>query len=348
MVILYCVSIKCDTQPCWEALFSGASIFFGVLMNNAVHAESVTRKYFKKGKPDKIALDNVSLEIPKGSFYGLLGPNGAGKSTLIRIFSTLLLPSDGRVSVLGYDVKTHANDIRWKISLVAGGEMSGYGLLTVYEQLWMFAMFNGLSNKEAKESINSLIDVVGLNDSKDTKLSELSTGMRQKMNLVRGLMSNPEVLFLDEPTLGLDVEIARDVRSYLKIWIQEGQGNRTVLLTTHYMQEAEDLCDTISIIDEGKILHTGTSEYLKDKSNFDIKYIVKFSKDIDPNFSINNLRIKIIDSKTVEVLIENSIENSSIFKQIKELENVISIALHKPNLEDTFLALTGKQLIEKI
>lgn len=317
-------------------------------MNNAVHAESVTRKYFKKGKPDKIALDNVSLEIPKGSFYGLLGPNGAGKSTLIRIFSTLLLPSDGRVSVLGYDVKTHANDIRWKISLVAGGEMSGYGLLTVYEQLWMFAMFNGLSNKEAKKSINSLIDVVGLNESKDTKLSELSTGMRQKMNLVRGLMSNPEVLFLDEPTLGLDVEIARDVRNYLKIWMEEGQGNRTVLLTTHYMQEAEDLCDTISIIDEGKILHTGTSEYLKDKSNFDIKYIVKFSKDIDPNISINNLKFKIIDSKTIEVLIENSIENSYIFKQIKELENVISIALHKPNLEDTFLALTGKQLIEKI
>ena len=317
-------------------------------MNNAVHAESVTRKYFKKGKPDKIALDNVSLEIPKGSFYGLLGPNGAGKSTLIRIFSTLLLPSDGRVSVLGYDVKTHANDIRWKISLVAGGEMSGYGLLTVYEQLWMFAMFNGLSNKEAKKSINSLIDVVGLNESKDTKLSELSTGMRQKMNLVRGLMSNPEVLFLDEPTLGLDVEIARDVRNYLKIWMEEGQGNRTVLLTTHYMQEAEDLCDTISIIDEGKILHTGTSEYLKDKSNFDIKYIVKFSKDIDPNISINNLKFKIIDSKTIEVLIENSNESSSIFKQIKELENVISIALHKPNLEDTFLALTGKQLIEKI
>ena len=317
-------------------------------MNYAVKAESVTRKYFKKGKPDKIALDNVSLEIPKGSFYGLLGPNGAGKSTLIRIFSTLLLPSDGRVSVLGYDVKTHANDIRWKISLVAGGEMSGYGLLTVYEQLWMFAMFNGLSNKEAKKSINSLIDVVGLNESKDTKLSELSTGMRQKMNLVRGLMSNPEVLFLDEPTLGLDVEIARDVRNYLKIWMEEGQGNRTVLLTTHYMQEAEDLCDTISIIDEGKILHTGTSEYLKDKSNFDIKYIVKFSKDIDPNISINNLKFKIIDSKTIEVLIENSNESSSIFKQIKELENVISIALHKPNLEDTFLALTGKQLIEKI
>ena len=317
-------------------------------MNNAVHAESVTRKYFKKGKPDKIALENVSLEIPKGSFYGLLGPNGAGKSTLIRIFSTLLLPSEGRVTVLGYDVKNQVNDIRWRISLVAGGEMSGYGLLTVYEQLWMFAMFNGLSNKEAKKSINSLIDVVGLNESKDTKLSELSTGMRQKMNLVRGLMSNPEVLFLDEPTLGLDVEIARDVRNYLKIWMEEGQGNRTVLLTTHYMQEAEDLCDTISIIDEGKILHTGTSEYLKDKSNFDIKYIVKFSKDIDPNISINNLKFKIIDSKTIEVLIENSNESSSIFKQIKELENVISIALHKPNLEDTFLALTGKQLIEKI
>jgi len=317
-------------------------------MNNAVQAESVTRRYFKKGKPDKIALDNVNLNIPKGSFYGLLGPNGAGKSTLIRIFSTLLLPSEGRVTVLGYDVKNQANDIRWRISLVAGGEMSGYGLLTVYEQLWMFAMFNGLSNKEAKHNINSLMEVVGLNDSKDTKLSELSTGMRQKMNLVRGLMSNPEVLFLDEPTLGLDVEIARDVRSYLKIWMEEGKGNRTVLLTTHYMQEAEDLCDTISIIDEGKILHTGSSEYLKDKSNFDIKYIVKFSKNIDTNISIDNLKTKFIDSKTIEVLIQDSNESSSIFKQIKELENVISIALHKPNLEDTFLALTGKQLIEKI
>lgn len=317
-------------------------------MHNAVQAESVTRRYFKKGKPDKIALDNVNLNIPKGSFYGLLGPNGAGKSTLIRIFSTLLLPSEGRVTVLGYDVKNQANDIRWRISLVAGGEMSGYGLLTVYEQLWMFAMFNGLSNKEAKHNINSLMEVVGLNDSKDTKLSELSTGMRQKMNLVRGLMSNPEVLFLDEPTLGLDVEIARDVRSYLKIWMEEGKGNRTVLLTTHYMQEAEDLCDTISIIDEGKILHTGSSEYLKDKSNFDIKYIVKFSKNIDTNISIDNLKTKFIDSKTIEVLIQDSNESSLIFKQIKELENVISIALHKPNLEDTFLALTGKQLIEKI
>ena len=317
-------------------------------MNNAVQAESVTRRYFKKGKPDKIALDNVNLNIPKGSFYGLLGPNGAGKSTLIRIFSTLLLPSEGSVTVLGYDVKNQANDIRWRISLVAGGEMSGYGLLTVYEQLWMFAMFNGLSNKEAKHNINSLMEVVGLNDSKDTKLSELSTGMRQKMNLVRGLMSNPEVLFLDEPTLGLDVEIARDVRTYLKIWMEEGKGNRTVLLTTHYMQEAEDLCDTISIIDEGKILHTGSSEYLKDKSNFDIKYIVKFSKNIDTNISIDNLKTKFIDSKTIEVLIQDSNESSLIFKQIKELENVISIALHKPNLEDTFLALTGKQLIEKI
>ena len=317
-------------------------------MNNAVQAESVTRRYIKKGKADKIALDNVNLIIPKGSFYGLLGPNGAGKSTLIRIFSTLLLPSEGNVTVLGYNVKNQANDIRWKISLVDGVEMSCYGLLTVYEQLWMFAMFNGLSNKEAKHNINSLMEVVGLNDSKDTKLSELSTGMRQKMNLVRGLMSNPEVLFLDEPTLGLDVEIARDVRSYLKIWMEEGKGNRTVLLTTHYMQEAEDLCNTISIIDEGKILHTGSSEYLKDKSNFDIKYIVKFSKDIDSNISIDNLKTKFIDSKTIEVLIQDSNESSSIFKQIKELENVISIALHKPNLEDTFLALTGKQLIEKI
>ncbi|MDA2969869.1 MAG: ABC transporter ATP-binding protein [Candidatus Actinomarina sp.] len=317
-------------------------------MINAVEASNVTRKYFKRGKKDKIALDDVSLNIPKGSFYGLLGPNGAGKSTLIRIFSTLLLPSEGKVSVLGYDVKTQASEIRWKISLVAGGEMSGYGLLTVYEQLWMFAMFNGLTNKEAKNNINSLLEIVGLNESKNTKLSELSTGMRQKMNLVRGLMSNPEVLFLDEPTLGLDVEIARDVRNYLKIWMKEGNGNRTVLLTTHYMQEAEDLCDTISIIDEGKILHTGTADFLKDKSNFDFKYIVKFSKDIEAGFKVDNLKFEYIDLKTIEVYIEDSKKNEEIFNKLKDLSNVISISLHRPNLEDTFLALTGKQLNEKI
>jgi len=314
----------------------------------SVEANNVFRYFKKKGKQDKVALDNINLTIPKGSFYGLLGPNGAGKSTLIRIFSTLLLPSNGVVNVLGKNVKTQASDIRWEISLVAGGEMSGYGLLTVYEQLWMFAMFNGLTNKEAKKNINFLLDVVGLNDSRDIKLSELSTGMRQKMNLVRGLMTNPKVLFLDEPTLGLDVEIARDVRNYLKKWLEEGNGERTILLTTHYMQEADELCDVISIIDEGKILHTGTAEELKEKSNFNLKYIVTFDNDIPNLDQLSRYKINKKNKKSFEILIEDYSLKSEIFEELKNLQQVNSISLHKPNLEDTFLALTGKALNEKI
>ena len=182
----------------------------------AIEAKNVVREFKKRNSPYKLALDNVNIEVERGSFYGLLGPNGAGKSTLIKIFTTLLLPTSGSVSVLGHDVFKEENEIRWKISLVTGGEMSGYGLLSVYEQLTMFAMFNGLTKSDAKHQINELLEIVGLDKSRDVKLNELSTGMRQKMNLVRGLMTDPEILFLDEPTLGLDVEIALDVRRYLK------------------------------------------------------------------------------------------------------------------------------------
>ena len=313
----------------------------------AINAKKGVREFKKRKTPYKLALLTVSLEVEKGSFYGLLGPNGAGKSTLIKIFTTLLLPTSGSVSVLGHDVFKDENEIRWKISLVTGGEMSGYGLLSVYEQLTMFAMFNGLTKNEAKHKINELLEIVDLDNSRDVKLNELSTGMRQKMNLVRGLMTDPEILFLDEPTLGLDVEIALDVRGYLKEWINDGNGERTILLTTHYMQEADDLCEKISIIDDGKILHTGTSIELKDKANFSVKYICKFL-DAIPLSELEIYDRLEVNKDTVSIELDADDHAEKVFNDLKNLKGIVSINRYEPTLEDAFLNLTGKQLNESI
>jgi ABC-2 type transport system ATP-binding protein len=204
-----------------------------------------------------VALDGVSLEVASGELFGLLGPNGAGKTTLIKILVTLLLPTSGSARVGGLDVVTQARRIRDRIAVVSGGESSGYGLLTLAEQLWMFAQLHGIPSKEARRRIAELLERVGLSYAADRKVSALSTGMRQKMYLVRGLLSDPDVLFLDEPTVGLDVGAARDIRSLIRDWVHEREG-RTILLTTHYLAEAEQLCDRIAIIRQGRIVATDT------------------------------------------------------------------------------------------
>src|SRR3972149_3483253 len=160
-----------------------------------------------------VALDGVTLEVQRGEIFGLLGPNGAGKTTLIKILVTLLLPTAGRAVVEGFDVRTQAQQVRERISMVSGGEHSGYGLLTVREQLWMFSQFYGIPTGEALSRIDRLLQVVGLFELPHPRVQPLSTGMRQKMNLVRGLVSDPRVLFFDEPTVGLDVGAARDLRA---------------------------------------------------------------------------------------------------------------------------------------
>ncbi|MGH2620054.1 MAG: ABC transporter ATP-binding protein, partial [Anaerolineales bacterium] len=213
----------------------------------AIRTEGLGRVYkireSKKGEPkERVALKDVNLQVGRGELFGLLGPNGAGKTTLIKILTTLLAPSSGRALVAGHDVIGAPHAIRPLINMVSGGESSGYGLLTVRENLWMFSQFYGMPSRQANERIRQLLEIVGLADRLNTKTADLSTGMRQKVNVVRGFLTDPTVIFLDEPTLGLDVGAARDVRSFIRSWMQEGP-DRTVMLTTHYMVEADDLCD---------------------------------------------------------------------------------------------------------
>src|SRR6476659_4538890 len=227
----------------------------------AIDVRGIRRVYKVKPKP-VVALDGVDLAVEPGEFFGLLGPNGAGKTTLIKILTTLLLPSEGTARIFGFDVERETKQIRRIMNMVAGGEQSGYGILTVREQLWMFSQFYGLPSRDGWNRVDELIAAVGLDEQKAQRVSTLSTGQRQKMNFARGLLNDPWIFFLDEPTLGLDVSAARSVRELVLAWKAAVPG-RTVLLTTHYMQEADELCDRIAIVDHGRILALGTPDELK-------------------------------------------------------------------------------------
>ena len=227
----------------------------------AIDVRGVRRVYNTKPKP-VVALDGVDLEVEPGEFFGLLGPNGAGKTTLIKILTTLLLPSEGSARIFGFDVARQTKQIRRIMNMVAGGEQSGYGILTVREQLWMFSQFYGLPTRDSWRRVDELIDAVGMEEQREQRVSTLSTGQRQRMNFARGLLNDPWIFFLDEPTLGLDVAAARAVRELVLAWKAAVPG-RTVLLTTHYMQEADELCDRIAIVDHGRILALGSPDELK-------------------------------------------------------------------------------------
>ena len=235
-------------------------------MPPAIRTSNLTRVYRKRpsrGAPavEFRAVDSVSLDIQPGELFGLLGPNGAGKTTLIKILCTLLFPSAGTAEVCGFDVVKDCERVRERINMVSGGEPSGYGLLTIREQLWVFSQLYGLDTKTAMDRIDRALAQYGLAGDAGTKINRLSTGMRQKMNLIRGFMTNPSVLFLDEPTLGLDAHIARQARDYIHAWMEEDRA-RTILLTTHYMAEAQELCDRVAIVHQGQVRACDTPENL--------------------------------------------------------------------------------------
>jgi ABC-2 type transport system ATP-binding protein len=239
----------------------------------AIHTSGLSRTYklppgahkppdSSGGLGEFTALHDVNLEVRPGELFGLLGSNGAGKSTLIKILTTLLAPTRGTATVDGLDVVAQAGRLRERINMVSGGETSGYGILTVRENLWLFSQLYGVPGKEARRRIEDLLAAVGLADKADTRISHLSTGLRQKMNFCRGFVTNPKVLFLDEPTLGLDVTAARTVRQFVRDWMS-ARPDRTLLLTTHYLAEADELCDRVAVIHRGRLMVCDTPAALK-------------------------------------------------------------------------------------
>ncbi|MGB9843868.1 MAG: ATP-binding cassette domain-containing protein [Caldisericia bacterium] len=317
----------------------------------AIKTENLGRTY-KKEKGVIEALKNINIEVNNGEIFGLLGPNGAGKTTLIKILTTLLLPTSGKAYVLGYDVEKETLRIREKINMVSGGEWAGYGILTVKENLWMFSQFYGIPSKKAKRDIDKYLEIFGLKEDANTKISKLSTGMRQKMNIIRGILSDPEVLFLDEPTLGLDVQIARTVRTFIKIWMKEKE-NRTILLTTHYLNEADELCNRIAIIDNGEIHALDTPQGLKKLLKNKILYSIELEREsylklkeipYTTKFTVNPLK----DGKTeIKFQIQDEGKIVEIFNYLKDNGfTLTSFRKREPTLEDVFIEIVGKELKE--
>ena len=325
----------------------------------AIDVRGIRRVYATK--PPVVALQGVDLEVEPGEFFGLLGPNGAGKTTLIKILTTLLLPSEGTAKIFGFDVQNQTKQIRRIMNMVAGGEQSGYGILTVREQLWMFSQFYGLPSKDGWRRVDELIEAVGLDEQREQRVSTLSTGQRQKMNFARGLLNDPWIFFLDEPTLGLDVAAARSVRELVLAWKAAVPG-RTVLLTTHYMAEADELCERIAIVDHGRILALGTPDELKRRVQRESVFRIEVDRLDGGPATLRRLpgvlsaaaaaaQAEGQERQTVEVnltLAEDSVLSTVVSALAERGSHLLALRKSEPSLEDVFVELVGRGFDEEV
>lgn len=320
------------------------------MLENFVETRDLVRTFGKKNDVVR-ALDGVSISIREGEIFGLLGPNGAGKTTIIKILTTLLLPTSGEAYVGGFNVAKEANKVRNIINLVSGGETPGYGILTVSENLWFFSQLYGLPSSAAKEKIKRLAADLDFEKYANTRMAKLSTGYKQRMSLARGLLNDPKILFLDEPTLGLDVLTAKRLRTYVIDWAKR-ERKGTVLLTTHYMAEADEMCNRVAIINNGKILACDSPTVLKE--NLKETPIAKIDvSSIQADFSfIQRIRGVVGYSETRNIQTGNTslkvmAQNEKVFSDIisklsEEKVKVLSINETEPTLEDVYIRLVGK------
>jgi ABC-2 type transport system ATP-binding protein len=328
-------------------------------MDFAIQTERLGRIYKLRGGKKKepktlLALNDVDLQVQRGELFGLLGPNGAGKTTLIKVLTTLLAPTSGWARVAGYDVVKEPHKVRPRINMVSGGESSGYGLLTVRENLWMFSQFYGIPSNLANQRIKQLLEAVGLADRMNTKSSDLSTGLRQKMNIVRGFMTDPDVLFLDEPTLGLDVGASREVRKFVRAWV-DADSTRTLLLTTHYMVEADELCDRVAIINQGRVLACDTPANLKHQLQKDAIFRLETSPlnglGMDKLSGLPGVRRATHTPQDGSAMLEFILAEEAALGGVLGALSAGSVRLLKlekrePTLEDVFVYLVGKSMAE--
>jgi len=307
------------------------------LKDYAIIADRLTKKF-----GDLIAVNNASFKVRKGEVFAFLGPNGAGKTTTINMLITLLKPTSGKAYVAGYDVTKEPTKARRKIGVVFQDSTLDTNL-TAYENLYIHAGIYGYKGQELKDKILELLRFVELEDFKDKLVKNFSGGMRRRLEIARSLIHRPEILFLDEPTLGLDPQTRVHIWEYISKLKEEY--NMTVFLTTHYMEEAENLADRIVIIDHGKIIADGSLEELKEMVGKDVIY-VRFDKNIDNiEGDFVNYCKKLSDGR-IEIGTDNAIKAiPKIFKEASRMGlNILEISYYKPTLNDVFIHLTGRKI----
>ena len=310
----------------------------------AVATEDLRRIYrTRDANPDVVALDGVSIGVEEGEIHGLLGPNGAGKTTLVKVLSTVLLPTSGKASILGHDVVHETKIVRRLIGVVLGGDRGLYWRLTGRENLEYWAALYNVPAGKTRERVTELLGVVGLADRADHLVEGYSRGMKQRLHLARGLVADPLVVFLDEPTTGMDPIASLEFRTFAKDLRSQG---KTVLLTTHDMAEAEAVCDRVSLIDRGKILAVETPNSLG-------KLIAAHER-IDFQGTADGLvdKLKSVPGVAAVKVLPNGgqrveIGNESASRQVLEAlvgSGITSINTSRPSLEEVYLHVVGDGL----
>lgn len=317
-------------------------------------AENISKTYkTKKGKQGFFkreikyvdAVKNFSISIPKGKITGLLGINGAGKTTIIKMLSTLLSPDSGTIFIDEIDAVKEYMQAKTKINLISGGERNIYWRLTALENLEYFGSLYGIPKKVLKERIESILHLVGLYEICDIPVEKYSKGQKQRLQIARGLINNPDYIFLDEPTLGLDIVFAKQIREYIKLLAEKL--NKGILLTTHYIYEADELCDYIYLIHKGELVCCGSPREIKEKVKLNKNYCIEVH---NPGLKteivsyLNSYRdlvkkSNVSDEQVVITLVQGG--EKALFSKLIDKFGPLSIKELVPSLEEAVLELIG-------
>ncbi|MEV6987453.1 ABC transporter ATP-binding protein [Sphaerisporangium sp. NPDC051017] len=326
---------------------------------SAISIENLHRNFkrrngglFRKSSREVCALRGINLEIEQGSLFGLLGPNGAGKTTTVKILTTLLLPSSGSVRIHGIDVAADPRQIRGQIGYAFGGDKGFYDRLSARDNLLFFADLYQLPLRDQRRRVDELLELVSLAERQADRVETYSRGMKQRLHIARSLLHNPSVIFLDEPTNGLDPVAARTIRAAVS---QLREAGKTILLTTHYMFEAEELCDRLAVIDHGQILVEGTARDLATAAQSGIAArietrgsnlalcealtqlpaVIDASLEFLSDRELLTIRTSLTSSEEAEEVIKKCLEN-------REEITLLHISLREPTLEDSYITLVSQ------
>ena len=309
---------------------------------------SIETKSLTKSFGDLVAVNNISFSVEKGEIFGFLGPNGAGKSTTMMIFTTLLKPTSGKALIAGFDVTKDAKQVRENIGFVQQ-ETTVDEYLTGRENLLLQAKLNHIPKNEINQRIDEVLELIELSDKQDQAVVTYSGGMRKRLDIAGGLLHHPKVLFLDEPTVGLDIQTRRKIWQYIKKIHIEFE--MTIFVTTHYMEEADSLCDRIGIMDHGKIQVIDTPENMKNALGNEIISLVVDTNNNHDSFLEELKKIEFIkkineDDLKLTLFTSNGTEViPKIFQISSKLDiKINSISLTQPTLDDVFISYTGHEI----
>jgi ABC-2 type transport system ATP-binding protein len=311
-------------------------------------------KNFRRGRglKKKItrAVDEATLQIPRGELFGLLGPNGAGKTTLVRCIATLLIPDAGSIGVFGHDAFKDSLWCRRRIGLLTSGERTLYWKLSARANLNFFAALYGLSGKARDKRVDYLIELMGLKEVEKDRLERYSSGMKQKVSVARAILHDPDLILLDEPTLGLDPQFARFIRRFIREELNQRLG-KTILITTHYMDEADELCDRIAFISKGKIIDVKSpGQYKRDIPHTEVLEVrVQGQPDttrVQALAGVERFSSEFKDGVTTVKLVLPRAEAvlSDAIELLRTGSKILGVDVKQPTLEDVFLYVTGTSL----